>query len=206
MPTNGFSIKPLKVVLDFNYHKVLAKPVPKKLPRNQPVVLAGNARASGSGSHSEFDHSTTRDPWLDSDPWQTFRPSSATSARHTGAQGSVPAEKRTVIGPVAELFEKQGSRIAHLEATICEIQKDQRGLLDLQQKQYTEHSQVVQNVRTEFSNTLHQVKTELHQAVQTSITAAGQQQEARMNEQFSELKALLLEERSTRRRTADMQS
>ncbi|CAE7226264.1 unnamed protein product [Symbiodinium sp. CCMP2592] len=168
----------------FNESMVLISAVKSKDVR-APVVQAGG---SVPRAPAKTPAPTDVDPWLESDPWSTYRTSQTPSSQASAPALAAPS---CVDLQVAGRLQEQDGKIAELERCIGQLRDEQRQAHHDWQQDRQAMSQDLVNVRSEVQG----LGAGLQQQLKTSIDslrAAQAQQDLQMNQGMAELKSLLL--------------
>ena len=157
----------------FNEAVVLIKKVEKSdNNRTTPVLVAGS-QPKGVAEESKG----SADPWLKSDPWQSWK-SSTTSG---------PQQQRQVEPPVASRFQKYDDQIQQLNMSLATLQKDFKQSMENQEVTNNKIGKRMDQVEVTFKQSLEQ----LNQSFTDNLLQATQVQDQQMKAGFDDLKAIL---------------
>ena len=172
--------------LSWNSSSILIKKVQSKHAVNPSPIVAGKVSLSLHKQGEQQNRGAT-DPFLTSDPWMNYAPSSVANSRPFLKQVASVAAPRDVDPPTESRFKQQGEQISALETAMTELQSkiDQR---DHQSKKFEQDvKDEFRKVRTEVSSQIDNVSKSFDQ----SLDRALRKQEASIEHSFSELKQLI---------------
>ena len=187
----GSSCDPPSDCISFNGSTILLSPI-KGRDRQKPTVQSGVVPKPGPSSSTTLPE---EDPWVQNDPWKSYRKSNPahTSAAKPLQSVAVPSA-RTVSGPTESRFQEQDSRIGAIEQSLKELkqQSDERYQQSLADRKADAalHQTAIGDLRSQIG----QMSSEFARQLQTSVESlqgAQAQQMQQVMTNFDDLKSLL---------------
>ena len=193
----GAASDPPTVYPAFNGQTVLITKVPPRHPP-QPVVQSGSfssrtshtstATGSNTGSDAKID------PWLQSDPWSSYRPTKSGPISFTSTAATAPAP-RQLSGPTEKRLQAQEDRLRTLEEGLhnLRVQGDERHAELVQQQQQDRQQSQAQT--SQLSDRIALLSNDFTRQLQLSVESlqgAQSQQQKQVQTSIDELKQLLL--------------